>query len=158
MIRRLLLLFGCMFGFALSGAHASSPDDPVLGSWRLNVERSTFTPGPGWRSQTRTYRAVPEGVSVTWSGVDAGGETMQVSYVYAYDGRDYPMLGSASYDTLNAVRIDARTVRSEERRDGTIVGIAVRTVSPDGRVLTITDRGTNRRGRVFSQTLVFDRQ
>ena len=32
-----------------------------------------------------------------------------------------------------------------------------KTVSPDGRVLTITDKGTNRRGRPFSQTLVFPR-
>ena len=135
---------------------AQTPD--LSGTWRLNVERSTFTPGPGWRSQVRTYRATPEGVSVTWSGVDAGGETMQVSYTYAYDGRDYPMVGSASYDTLNAIRVDARTVRSEEKRDGVIVGVAVRRVSEDGRVLTITDEGTNRRGRAFSQILVFDRQ
>lgn len=156
--RFLTLLLACLFGSALSAAHAQPADDPVLGTWRLNVERSTFTPGPGWRSQTRTYRATLQGVSVSWEGVDAGGERMQVNYTYAYDGRDYPMVGSASYDTLNAVRIDARTVRSEEKRDGVIVGVAVRTVSPDGRVLTITDEGTNRRGRAFSQTLVFDRQ
>jgi hypothetical protein len=156
--RFLTLLFGCLFGLALSGAQAAPPEDPVLGTWRLNVERSTFTPGPGWRSQVRVYRATPQGVSVSWEGVDAGGERMQVSYDYAYDGRDYPMVGSASYDTLNAVRIDARTVRSEEKRGGVIVGVAVRRVSPDGRVLTITDEGTNRRGLRFSQTLVFDRQ
>jgi len=156
--RLVMILLACLFGFAGSGAPAHSADDPVLGTWRLNVERSTFTPGPGWRSQLRTYRAVPEGVSVNWSGVDAGGETMQVSYTYAYDGRDYPMVGSASYHTLNAIRVDARTVRSEEKRAGVVVGIAVRTVSPDGRLLTITDEGTNRRGRPFSQVLVFDRQ
>jgi hypothetical protein len=104
------------------------------------------------------YRATPEGVSVTWTGVDANGEKMQVSYAYAYDGRDYPMLGSASYDTLNAVRVDDRTIKSEEKRDGKTVGIAVRTISPDGKVLTITDDGTNRKGQKFSQILVFDRQ
>ena len=156
--RFLMLLVACLFGLASSTSQAQSVDDPVLGTWRLNVERSRFTPGPGWRSQVRTYRARPEGVSVSWSGVDAGGQAMQVSYTYAYDGRDYPMVGSANYDTLNAVRIDARTVRSEEKRGGVVVGIAVRTVSPDGRVLTITDAGTNRRGLAFSQTLVFDRQ
>ena len=159
MSRRFLkLFFACLFGLGFSAARAQSADDPVLGTWRLNVERSTFTPGPGWRSQLRTYRSVPEGVSVTWSGVDAGGETMQVSYTYAYDGRDYPMVGSASYDTLNAVRIDALTVKSEEKRDGRIVGIAMRKVSADGKVLTITDEGINRKGETFSQVLVFDRQ
>jgi hypothetical protein len=68
------------------------------------------------------------------------------------------MKGSANYDTLNARPVDAFTVKSEEKRDGQIVGIAIRKVSPDGKVLTITDEGTNRKGEKFSQVLVFDRQ
>jgi hypothetical protein len=144
-------------GFFGDPPTAALPKDPILGPWKLNAERSTFTPGPGWRSQTRVYQAIPSGVSVTWTGIDAGGESMQVSYTYQYDGRDYPMKGSASYDSLNAVRIDERTVRSEEKRDGKVVGVAVRAVSPDGKRLTITDEGTNRKGQKFSQVLVFDR-
>lgn len=157
-IRLSTFIFGCIAGLALSTAHATSSSDPVLGTWQLNVARSQFTPGPGWRSQIRIYRAIPEGVAVTWTGIDAKGEKMRVRYTYAYDGRDYPMRGSASYDTLNAVRVDERTVRSEEKRDGKTVGIALRTVSPDGKVLTISDEGTNRKGQKFSQLLVFDRQ
>ncbi|MDB5704578.1 MAG: hypothetical protein JWN66_1694 [Sphingomonas bacterium] len=156
--RFLMFVFGCIFGLSLSVAQAASPEDPVLGTWKLNVDKSTFTPGPGWQSQTRIYQATPAGVSVSWSGVDASGGQMAVQYTYQYDGRDYPMTGSASYDSLNAVRVDARTVRSEEKRDGKTVGIAVRTVSPDGKILTITDDGTNRKGLAFSQILVFDRQ
>jgi hypothetical protein len=153
-----LPLLGLIAAFALSAAPAATPANPVLGTWKLNIAKSTFTPGPGWRSQTRTYRAAPRGVSVNWTGVGASGETMQVSYSYRYDGRDYPMKGSASYDTINAVQVDAFTVKSEEKRDGKVVGIAVRKVSPNGKVLTITDEGTNRKGEKFSQVLVFDRQ
>jgi len=156
--RLLAIIVGFIVGISLSSAQAASADDPVLGTWRLNVAKSQFTPGPGWQSQVRTYQATPEGVAVTWTGVDAKGEKMQVSYAYAYDGHDYPMLGSASYDTLTAVRIDAWTVRSEEKRGGKTVGVAVRTVSRDGKLLTITDKGTNRKGQAFSQLLVFDRQ
>ncbi len=152
------LIFGCLVGPLLSAAYATSSDDPILGTWQLNVAKSQFTPGPGWQSQVRVYRATPKGVAVSWTGVGAKGEKMRVSYAYAYDGRDYPMLGSASYDSLNAVRIDERAARSEEKRDGKTAGIAVRTVSPDGKVLTITDEGTNRKGQRFSQLLVFDRQ
>ena len=43
-------------------------------------------------------------------------------------------MGSANYDTLNSVRIDALTVKSEEKRDGKVAGIAIRKVSPDGQV------------------------
>ena len=157
-LRLLALIFGSVVGLGAPAAHAASSDNLILGTWQLNVAKSQFTPGPGWQSQIRVYRATPEGIAVTWTGVDAKGGKMRVSYAYAYDGRDYPMLGSASYDTLNAVRMDERTVRSEEKRDGKTVGIAVRTVSPDGKVLTITDEGTNRKGQKFSQLLVFDRQ
>jgi len=156
--RFLILVFGWLFASAMSVANAAPADNMVIGTWKLNVARSTFTPGPGWQSQVRVYQATPAGVSVTWTGTDASGATMRVSYAYNYDGRDYPMVGSASYDTLNAVRVDARTVRSEEKRDGKVVGIAVRTVSPDGKVLTIADEGTNRKGKPFSQLLIFDRQ
>jgi hypothetical protein len=156
--RFLMVIIGSMFALTLSGARIAPADDPVTGTWKLNVARSKFTPGPGWQSQTRVYAAAPTGVSVTWTGIDASGETMRVNYTYAYDGRDYPMAGSASYDTLNAVRIDKWTARSEEKRDGKTVGIAVRKLSRDGKVLTITDEGTNRKGRPFSQLLIFDRQ
>ena len=122
------------------------------------MEKSKFIPGPGWQSQLRVYRSTPAGISVTWTGIGASGEKMQVSYTYKYDGKDYPMGGSGSYDTLNALRIDALTVKSEEKRNGKTVGIAMRTVSPDRRVLTITDEGTNRKGQRFSQVLVFDRR
>lgn len=153
-----MFALSAVLALAAASVQAAAPDDPVLATWTLNAAKSRFTPGPGWRSQVRVYRAAPAGVSVSWSGVDANGAPMQVSYTYGYDGRDYPMAGSASYDSLNAVRIDAWTVRSEEKRDGKTVGLAVRTISPNGKVLTITDHGVNRKGQPFSQVLVFDRQ
>ena len=97
--RFLVLAFGAVFELALSVAHSTSLDDPVLGTWKLNVDKSKFVPGPAWQSQIRVYRTTPAGVSVAWTGVGAKGEKMQVSYTYKYDGRDYPMTGSGSYDT-----------------------------------------------------------
>jgi hypothetical protein len=151
-------LLGLLLALAAPTAHAAPLGNPIVGTWTLNVAKSTFTPGPGWRSQTRVYRAAPGGVSVDWTGVGASGEAMNVSFISRLDGKDYPMVGSANYDTLNAVPVDAFTVRSEEKRDGKVVGVAVRRVSADGKVLTITDEGTNRKGEKFSQVLVFDRQ
>ncbi len=49
-------------------------------------------------------------------------------------------------------------MKSEEKRDGKVVGIAIRKVSPDRKVMTITDEGTNRKGEKFSQVLVFERE
>jgi hypothetical protein len=140
-------------------AAVAAPPVSVIGTWKLNVAKSTFTPGPGWRSQTRTYKLAPGGsVVIDWVGVDAQGEPMHVNFQSRLDGKDYPMKGSANYDTLNAAKVDDLTVRSEEKRDGKVVGIAIRKLSPDGKVMTITDEGSNRKGEKFSQLLVFDRQ
>jgi hypothetical protein len=151
-------MLAATLALALTGAQAGPRANPVLGTWKLNVAKSTFTPGPGWRSQRRTYSVEPGGgVLIRWTGIGAHGEPMHLNFVSRLDGKDYPMTGSANYDTLNAVRIDALTVRSEEKRGGKIAGIAIRKVSPDGKVLTITDEGTNRKGEKFSQVLVFDK-
>jgi hypothetical protein len=78
--------------------------------------------------------------------------------VSSLDGNDYPMTGSANYDTLSETRVDARTIRSEEKRDGKVVGVAMVRRSADGKVMTITDEGTDRKGEKFSQVLVFERE
>ena len=138
--------------FAVAFAYMRAPVTPArtvsaIGTWKLNVARSSFTPGPGWRSQIRTYSLEPGGgVLIRWTGVGAHREPMQVSFVSRLDGKDYTMTGSANYDTINAVPVNAFTVKSEEKRGGKVVGVA------------IIDRGTNRKGQTFSQVLVFDRQ
>ena len=149
---------GLLGALALTASQAAPPAMPEVTTWKLNVARSTFTPGPGWRSQMRTYRRTADGVEVKWWGVGAEGEPMRVSFTVPYDGSDAAMVGSDKYDTLNSVKIDALTVKSEEKRDGKVVGIAIRKLSPDGKVMTITDEGTDRKGEKFSQVLVFDRQ
>ena len=86
-----------------------------------------------------------------WRRVDAlqrvAGEPMHVTFVFSLDGKDYPMTGSANTDTLSEARLDARTIRSEEKRGGKVVGVAVVKRSADVEVMTITDEGANRRGR-----------
>jgi hypothetical protein len=155
-------LINLLFALAIAQAAApaaAAPHPSALGTWKLNVAKSTFTPGPGWRSQTRTYSLEPGGgVLIVWTGIGARGEPMHVSFISRLDGKDYPMTGSDNYDTLNGVAVDAFTVKSEEKRGGKVVGIAVRTISPDGNVMTITYEGTDRKGEKFSQVLVFVRQ
>ena len=151
------LLFALAIAQALPAAAPPAPS--ALGTWKLNVAKSRFTPGPGWRSQVRTHTLQADGgVLIVWTGIGGHGEPMNVSFISRLDGKDYPMTGSDNYGTLNGVAVDAFTVKSEEKRGGKVAGIAVRTLSADGKVMTITDEGSNRKGEKFSQVLVFDRQ
>jgi len=49
-------------------------------------------------------------------------------------------------------------IRSEEKRGGKVVGVAIVKRSADGKGMTITDEGTDRKGERFSQVLVFERE
>jgi hypothetical protein len=61
------------------------------------------------------------------------------------------MVGSANYYTLSAERIDAPTVKSTEMRAGKAVGIAILTISPDGKTPNHQRRWSQWKGRtIFS--------
>ncbi|MES2135800.1 MAG: hypothetical protein V4502_01905, partial [Pseudomonadota bacterium] len=108
-------LFGFLAALAVWAAQAGPPANPIVGTWKLNVAKSKFDPGPGWQSQVRTYALAPDGgVAVDWTGVGAHGEPMRVHFISRLDGKDYPMAGSANYDTLNAVNLRSHATLQED--------------------------------------------
>src|SRR6266852_3391902 len=72
----------------------------LLGAtWKLNLAKSKFNPGPAPRSSTLTYEAVGQGFRAIAEGVDAqGNATKGVFGVYSYDGKSYPVTGVPAYD------------------------------------------------------------
>jgi hypothetical protein len=137
-------------------AFAAGASDPVLGSWTLNVARSTGGALP--RSDTRTYAPVDNGVKFSMKRVTSEGKEVTAETTYKYDGKDYPLTGSPDYDTVSARRIAANTVEITQKKSGKVVGTATRNVSKDGKTLTLAMRSTNAKGEVVSSTLVFDRK
>ena len=55
--------------------------DLVLGTWILDVEASSYSPGPAPKSQRRIYEAAPEGIKTTITGIDANGREWSAEYV-----------------------------------------------------------------------------
>ena len=52
---------------------AAQADDPVVGTWELNVGKSKFDPGPAPKSESRTYSVVGQEIQAVAKGVDAEG-------------------------------------------------------------------------------------
>src|SRR6202161_2009301 len=64
------------------------------GTWKLNLAKSKFSPGPPPRSQTLTYESVGQGFRATNEAIDAqSNPTKGVFGVYSYDGKSYPVTG-----------------------------------------------------------------
>lgn len=138
---------------------AADTADPVIGSWKLNAAKSQVRAGPALgRSDTRTYTTSDGGVTLTRKQVTAEGKEITATSTSNYDGKDYSIKGSPDFDTGNAKRVDANTVETTLKRNGKVVGQSKRTVSKDGKTLTVVTKGTNANGDPVDVTLVYDRQ
>ena len=149
------LLLGALLSVS-SLALAAHGSDPVLGSWTLNVAKSTGAALP--RSDTRTYAHVENGIKFSMKRVTAEGKEVSAETTYKYDGKDYPFTGSPDYDTVSAKRVATNTVELTQKKSGKVVGTTTRTVSKDGKTLTLVMRSSNAKGELVSSTLVFDRK
>jgi hypothetical protein len=116
---------------ALSGSAIAAGADPVIGTWKLNIAKSTGDSLP--KSETRTYAAASDGIKLTYKRVGADGTESNVEATYKYDGSDYPVKGSSDFDTLSVKRVDAHTIDSSLKKMGKPVGTTRRTVSADGK-------------------------
>ena len=137
---------------------AAPAADPVIGSWQLNVAKSKFSPGPAPKSDTRTYAATDQGTMMTWKSVGADGKETVVKSTFKADGNDYPATGAANFDSLALKQVDDHTVQSTQKMGGKVIGATTRTVSKDGKVLTLDSKGTGPTGVKYSNTLVYDKQ
>ena len=75
--------------------------DPFVGTWKLNLAKSKYSPGPPPKNLTVTYEATENGIKATTEGVNAEGKPVATTYTGTYDGKDTPVTGTgAPYDTI----------------------------------------------------------
>ena len=159
------------------GAQAAGPS-PLVGTWKLNVARSTYSPGPAPQANhydLRQYAPLEGGwMRFISTSVNAMGEPTFTITVFRVDGQQYPVEGERNavhnLATLTALmttgrptnvarsyrRIDSRTIESTTYTDG-VPAVTIRTIAPDGRSYTDAVGGTDPQGRAINNVLVFER-
>jgi hypothetical protein len=137
---------------------AAPAADPVVGNWQLNVAKSKFSPGPAPKSDSRSYTADDHGITMTWKSVGADGKEIAAKSTFKADGKDYPVTGAPNFDSLSLKQVDDHTVQSTQKMGGKVIGTTTRTVSKDGKVLTLNSKGTSPAGVPYDNTMVYDRQ
>jgi hypothetical protein len=143
-----------LMGFALWAQAA----DPMVGTWKLNVGKSTYNPGPAPKSLTAKIEAAGEGEKLTADGVRADDSTIRVEYTAQYDGKDHPITGSPMADTVSLKRLDANTTERTDKKGGKVVQTLTRKLSSDGKTVTVTYKGTDAQGRPINNVAVFEKQ
>jgi hypothetical protein len=128
-----------------------------IGTWHLNVAKSTYSPGPAPTSQVLTIEAAGAGEKVTSESVSATGAKTVSVYTANYDGKPYPITGSETADTVTLKRVDANTSERTDSKGGKAVQTFTRVVSKDGKTMTVTIKGTNAQGQAVNNVVVFEK-
>jgi hypothetical protein len=149
------LLVGAIIAIGTGTALAA---DAVVGTWKLNLAKSTFSPGPAPKSQTRVYSESAQGMTVIVKTTAADGKESSTTLTYKEDGKPYPASGSPDFDMVSVTRVDAFLTHSTQMKAGATVGTAVRTVSKDGKTLTFAQKLTHANGAKYDDVSVYDRQ
>jgi hypothetical protein len=141
-------------------AIAAFAADNTIGQWKLNVEKSSYTPAPmPLKNLTVTRDAAEGGIKVTTAGEQASGTMINATYTAKYDGSDVQVTGNSPYDTIAVKQVNANTLTDARKKTGGPYKATSRTVvSSGGKIMTITTKGTNADGKEFTSVFVFDKQ
>ncbi len=133
--------------------------DRQAGTWKLNLEKSKYTADhPAPKSITLNIQEQEGGIKVNVDGEDAQGKPVHIEFTAKYDGKDYPMTGSATADTIAFKRIDADTIESTSKKNGEVVTTVRSVLSKDGKTRTSTWKGKNAKGEPETWVAVYDKQ
>ena len=121
----------------LTGQSPALGEKILLGTWRLDLTKSKYFPGPAPLSETRIYTEDKDGVQGTINRVHADRRAEIIQWRADYD-REQTVTGTPAYDAITLKKIDDHTSVSTLSHAGMVFGTARRVISPDGNSLTIT--------------------
>jgi hypothetical protein len=131
-----------------------------VGTWELNLAKSTFSPGPPPRRQTLTFQAAGPHWVALLQGIDASGKPINPdmsNLAINFDGRDHPT-ANENFDTTAWRRINANTYEVIRKKAGKIVLTSTNVLSKDGKTMTITTKGVSGDGQSINNVRVYDKQ
>ena len=141
-----------------SAAGSAQAPKAMEGTWKLDVAKSSFSPGPAPKAMSITYSSVDkDAIRIVVETMPATGAAQKWEMTARYDGKDHPVKGNPNADTISIRRIDDLTGESTFKKAGKVTATNRRTLSADGKTLTITSAGTTEDGKPRKDVQVFVR-
>ena len=75
--------------------------DNWLGTWKVDLAKSKYSPGPAPKSYILKFEATPVGIQFTGDGVSADGKATHGMFLSKFDGKDVPYKGNPDADTAS---------------------------------------------------------
>ena len=142
--------------FGLAGVLAGA--DPILGTWKMNIAKSKFSPGPAPKDVTSTYSQEGDWIVMKTEGTDSEGKPISRTNRVKLDGNEYPFDGPNGPGKITIRQIDDYHSESVMKLDGGGTITSRSEISKDGKTRTQTSTGTNSKGQKVNSVVVFERQ
>jgi hypothetical protein len=136
----------------------SKTADPMVGTWSVNLSKSTYSPGPAPRSTITKFEPWEDGMRAAMDVVDAQGNKIHSEAAVKFDGKDYPIKGSPTADAISVKRVSDLQTDIVWKKGGKAVMTGKSVISADGRTTTVKQTGTDPQGRSVNNVIVYDKQ
>jgi hypothetical protein len=130
------------------------------GTWKMIPAKSRQSSGPLAKAITVQYEAHSNAEIWTFYLVRADGILETTSQTLHFDGKEYPCgnLGLEEQpDIVISKRLGARTAEVSYKKSGRVTRRVVRTVSADGKQMTLEVHIAAEKGMAVERRLVFER-
>ncbi len=146
--------------FALAGSLLAQ-STAFVGTWKMNPEKSKYLAGMAPKSLTRTVSADGDTVTYKFAGEGPDGTAFNYGWTCKYDGKDSEITGTGmpfGADHIAIKQINSHMLSATLKKGDKAVGTSSATVSHDGKMLTLTSKGMDAKGKPVKTVVVYDKQ
>jgi len=149
-------LFVGIVAFVAASAASAQTTEPVMGTWKLDVAKSTYKPGPAPKSSTLTIEPAGKGLKVAVDAVNADGSPLKWGFTTMRDGKEEaPVTGNPMFDVVTSTRASATAGTNVYKKAGKVVMTTKLAISADGKTMTLTSTGTDPKGQAVHNVAIY---
>ena len=142
----------------ITAAVMLSTADGFMGTWKQNMAKSTYSPGPAPKSATYTHTQDGDWIIQKCEFINAEGKSISTTTRFKRDGKEYPYTSfSGVQKTITSKRINARTNEAIVKI-GTETEIVRDVLAADGKTITRKITGNDNKGQQVHESQVYEKQ
>jgi hypothetical protein len=133
--------------------------DPIMGTWRLDLAKSTYKPGPAPKSTVIVVEPAGTGIKVAVDSVNADGSPLKWGFSSPRDGKtETPVTGNPLFDAVTTTRESATAGTNVYKKGGKVVMTTKVALTADNKSMVVTTTGTDPKGQAVHNVGTFNRQ
>jgi hypothetical protein len=156
MKRRMIVV--CVVTLCLAVGTLCLAADQTVGTWKVNVAKSKYSPGPSPKVSMVKFEETGDNVKIVVDATEADGKASHNEWTGKYDGKDYAVKGDLNTDARSYKKTDDYTLEVVSKKAGKVTTTSKSVYSQDGKTRTLTTTGTNAQGQKVDNSVIYEKQ